>query len=115
MRIRKTKSLRPKSGKKPGGQKGHEGSTVNVTSTTPVVRTLYDGRKINYFKVEYDECIDNNKEKLNCGGDPCEVTSNYGTNAKSTDVNACSLEKIKEIADRLGISKFKITSTDRDA
>jgi len=92
-----------------------KGSTVKVTSTTPVVRTLSSGKKLNYFRVEYDECLDNNKEKLNCGGDPCKVTSSYGPNAKSESVNDCSLEKIKEIADRLGIKEFEISSTARNA
>jgi hypothetical protein len=92
-----------------------KGSTVKVTDITPVERTLSNGTKLNYYKVEYDECTDNNKEKLNCGGDPCKVTSNFGTNANQSSVNKCSLEKIKEIANRLGIEEFEISSTARDA
>jgi hypothetical protein len=90
-----------------------KGSIVKVTDITPVERTLANGTKLNYYKVEYDECVDSNKEKLNCGGDPCETTSNFGMNAKSSSVNKCSLEKIKEIANRLGIKKFEISSTSR--
>jgi len=36
-RPRKTKSLRISSGKKPGGQKGHEGSTLQMTTTPDII------------------------------------------------------------------------------
>ena len=46
---------------------------------------------------------------------PCEVTSNFGYHANSSVVNACSLQKIKYIAAKLGLEKFTISSTARDA
>ncbi|AUC15977.1 hypothetical protein BTO06_12795 [Tenacibaculum sp. SZ-18] len=39
-----------------GNGKIPKGSNVNVLSTTPVVRTLSNGTKLNYYRIEYIDC-----------------------------------------------------------
>jgi hypothetical protein len=46
-------------------------------------------------------------------GDPCHVAVSFGSNVNVNSVNQCSLQQLKEIADKLGIKKFQITSAFR--
>ena len=59
-----------------GSGKIPKGSQVKVTDANPVVRTLADGRKLNYYRIEYEDCpkgnnsnsgaIDENKPCSDC-------------------------------------------------
>ncbi len=42
--------------------------------------------------------------------DPCNVEVEYGSNVNTENINECSLQKLKELADEAGIDEFLISS-----
>jgi len=47
-RVFKSKSLRKKTGRKPGGQKGHEGTTLEMTASCSKTRSRYSSYQAGY-------------------------------------------------------------------
>jgi len=42
--------------------------------------------------------------------DPCNVNVRFGANVNTNNINDCSLQKLKELADEAGVDEFEITS-----
>ena len=83
------------------------GSTVKVTSTTAITRP---GTSLKYFKVEYDECSTENKNKLDCSDKDCSSTKEDLKKAFPNATDA-TLEKLHDLLEEHG-KKFGIDTNE---